>query len=108
MSAITNESLDIRYIEGKEPEVSFTVNFKVHDPAKLISAWAQTTSGKQVLLQDADEAINWAGCIKDLLMENLDELAWGIELDSSEASANPELSLDRCEFFNPETGEISE
>jgi len=107
MSSITNGSLDIRYIEGKEPEVSFTVNFKVYDPAKLICAWAQTTTGKQVLIQDVEEGINLAGCIKDLLMENLDELAWGVQLDSSEASANPELR-DRCEFFNPETGEISE
>ena len=66
MSAITNESLDIRYIEGKEPEVSFTVNFKVHDPAKLISAWAQTPLGKQVLLQDADEAMVSNGTIWEI------------------------------------------
>ena len=83
--------MDIKFVKKYDPQlVKIESEFFVEDPAKLISAWAKLPHAMDMLTQEPDQSINWAQCILDLMMENLNEEKLGIRFDSSVCDKNPD------------------
>lgn len=84
--------------------VKIEAEFNLVDMGKLVSAWAKLPFSKTILHAEKDNPINWAQCILDLMMANIDEEALGIEFSGSVCDANPEWEWAEGEnpFIYPE------
>ena len=83
--------MDIKFVKKYEPStVKIEVEFDVHDPAKIIRAWAKLPHAMDILTQEPDQSINWASCILDLMLNGINEEKLGIALNSSVCDKNPD------------------
>ena len=72
--------------------VKIEVEFLVKDPALLLSKWAQLPYSKEYLFDNAENPLNWAQALLDVMVERLDEQEVGVEFHASTCSANPTLT----------------
>ena len=84
--------MEIKMVSKYEPTiVKMELEFEVHDPAKLIAAWAsKVPSAIDMLTQEPDQPINWSACIADIMLEVLDEESIGVSHSAGTYDKNPE------------------
>ena len=70
--------------------VKIEAEFDVLDPAELIRHWLTLEHANEILCQEPEHSLNWAQCILDIMMENLDEENLGIRFDTSVCDKNPD------------------
>lgn len=85
-----------------EATVSMEVSFIVKDPSALITEWLKLDHAKEVVVQEANNPINWASCILDIMTFKIDLEKYGVEFDSSVCNANPEAEAIRLSLSDVE------